>query len=578
MRIPAQQFDLQAAGNDTPFKIALCGLDMDIPSTPEGGEFELKYHLPKDLFEQVAPSLLNKPLKMALPAVAHDNEDGSPAEPIGVITGWGVEDSPEGLPEGTYAIVTGTAWERDFPLEVSIMQENKDDWGSSWELSRGDEKEDVVDDEGRVTLCSDENPYTFDGAVLLPRTAAAYQEYTKVLCASGKLESVYKDADDPKLPESIKKLSQKKREVFVGAFNNSFRGWTKDKDKNYDSEKKDMENRERYAFAIANAAVNKLDAAASGDDEEKKIRSETYGIPILEGIEADEGEESDFADPVNHLFNVHLTKDELTEEEQAQVKAAPSRFALMGHLYEQKARRVVYNRITTALEKFGLGAFRAVAASALFENLQGFEEGTPEGGGETKMTEEELKQKVTELQQEIEVLQAAQAKYASGLAEVLKIQATAGVDADPTVEDMLTVIQETRELLCSVLPEDKQVGPLRNLVASLVDALKAEQAAKQEVEEQKEAQEQFEEIKDRYPVESHDDVKSCCLKLARGVELKASSRKLIELLPQASLGSTEEPPDLSASKSQDEQKYELSNGQKMTVAEIMLQASGRSPD
>ena len=67
---------------------------------------------------------------------------------------------------------------------------------------------------------------------------------------------------DDSLPDDIKSMSRKKREVFVGAFNSAYDRYSRDKDQREDPSKSLDQNKESFAFRVARAAIKKLSEAA----------------------------------------------------------------------------------------------------------------------------------------------------------------------------------------------------------------------------------------------------------------------------------------------------------------------------
>lgn len=583
--------------NDTGLKIALCSLDTDIPTTPSGGELGVNYFLSRDAFERMGPSLVNKPLRMTFPAGDHVNPDGTSGEAIGVVTGFGVEENPDGLPEGTFATVDVLVWEKDKPLETAALMENKDEWGTSWELCNEDPDvgltvtEDA--DGARIYLGSDENPCVFEGVAALPRTDAAYRQFTKILASKGKLDGVYSGPDDEALPDDIKEKPGHLRKMFVSIFNSAFADWAPDKDQEYDENKSAMENREAYAFRIARARVAKSEenrAASTNDDKEaQEKRAADYGIGVRDDgsvtqPSADKAAgltEADYADPVNYKFPVWLTesKDGISEERLNQVRNAPARFAQFGDRYDSQSRAVVRERIVDALKKFGLGPFRAAATSAFAKRLDEIEEGNPTEEGGTNVSEDqriqELESQLTQLQAQIasqkEGLQAAEAS----LAEVVQVRTTSGIDDPLALSDMIAAAGKVRELLCSVLAEEHAGAPLDELAQTVLDEVKAAREAVAQAELDRAATEHFATLKDKYSEDTHEEVKAACLQLAAGKDVLANMKKLEDLRPSSVPGGPDGDPAPNPRANSNSGGAEK---EKEAVVSAMLRACGQEPD
>lgn len=68
----------------------------------------------------------------------------------------------------------------------------------------------------------------------------------------------YSGPNDSGLPENIKRLSEDKRKAWVKAFESAWENYSREKDKHYDEDKTLKQNKERFCFAIASAAANRV--------------------------------------------------------------------------------------------------------------------------------------------------------------------------------------------------------------------------------------------------------------------------------------------------------------------------------
>ncbi len=64
------------------------------------------------------------------------------------------------------------------------------------------------------------------------------------------------------LPDHIKKMPAKKKRTWMAAFNSAYEQWDPKKDKKRDPKRTPAENREAYAFRVANAAIQETVALA----------------------------------------------------------------------------------------------------------------------------------------------------------------------------------------------------------------------------------------------------------------------------------------------------------------------------
>ena len=101
----------------------------------------------------------------------------------------------------------------------------------------------------------------------------------------------YSGISDKDLPDNVKKLPKKYREIWVKAFNAAFHS--------YDPKKHKAPNAEAYAFAVAWAAVNKAKEKA------KKKKKEGFDVDVEDCVE------------VNESITVSLTEAKFDDEERS---------------------------------------------------------------------------------------------------------------------------------------------------------------------------------------------------------------------------------------------------------------------
>lgn len=80
------------------------------------------------------------------------------------------------------------------------------------------------------------------------------------------------------LPDHVRKLPEKAQKRWMSVFNSAYEGYDKDKDKQFDPKRTAAQNRDRFAFAVANATLPKK-SVKEALREFGKILAD--GVPIM---------------------------------------------------------------------------------------------------------------------------------------------------------------------------------------------------------------------------------------------------------------------------------------------------------
>src|SRR3990167_83332 len=226
--------------NASPFELILCILDEPMPKNPVGGDPKETYILTSEAFDAKKATMIGKPARMTAIPGAHDEPNGDAGKPLGVVTeAWRqVIDAKRAeelnLPKaGNYACVKGIFWDADAPLQMGYIRKFMGEIGASYEMLHA--QNGILfkaDENGDVFFGQNGNDFEFSGLAILPRTTAAYQEFTTMLAASTsqEIDAVFSGPDDKKLPEPIKMSATKVRDIFVGAWNGAYEAYKKEND------------------------------------------------------------------------------------------------------------------------------------------------------------------------------------------------------------------------------------------------------------------------------------------------------------------------------------------------------------